>query len=171
MSTETIENVAEKKSRSASRHNKMKEATLFLVINTTPKEVLEGMDYKKENGVLFMKAPGPSGHRESYTVKQLQHLAIGREGEFAAKVAFMLAEIKRVNEHGNSPSDLYGKTFPVSVNGRNKSALVPGVGTLFGIKDGMIFATYEPGKVTLTLTAPASSGGTVTELPAKKTNK
>lgn len=155
MSESNVVEASIKKVRSASRHNKMHEGSLFHFINSTPKEELEKVDFKKDKGVLFLKTP--NGNRESYTEKMLERLRIPASGEPRSKIEYMLARIKAVNSTGSSPEELFNRTVTVAINSRNHSALVPAVGTLFGMKEGgIVFVTYESGKVTITSTPPAS---------------
>lgn len=151
----TVE-ASNKKTRSASRHNKMPDAALFHLITSLSLEELGKIDFKKDKGVLFLKSA--AGHRESYTETVLERLKIAASGDAKTKIQFVLDRIDAVNKKGSSPEELFGRTVPVSINSRNHSALVPAVGTLFGILgEGMVFVTYEQGKVTITASPPAPS--------------
>jgi len=154
MSESNVVEASIKKVRSASRHNKMNEISLFHFVSSTPQEELAKVDFKKDKGVLFLKTP--NGNRESYTEKMLERLKISASGEARTKLQFMVDRIEAVNKKGSSPEELFNRIVTVAINSRNHSALVPAVGTLFGMKEGgVVFVTYESGKVTITSAPPA----------------
>jgi len=170
MANESGAEVAEKKSRASSRHDRMNETTLFNFVSQSSMDELANVDYKKEKGVLFLKLH--TGKRESYTVKMVETLAISATGENKNKLQFMKDRIDAANKLGANAKDLYGRNFPLTLNGRNKSILVPAVGTLFGIEGGMVFATYEEGKITITLNPPAPAAAAPSDAgTAKKAAK
>lgn len=171
MSEDIVTNGAGKKSRTASRHDKMAIETLYNFVANASKDDLERLDYKKEKGVLFIKLPA-TNNRESYTQKMLENLAVAAQGDDKAKLRFMIDRIEAANTMGSEAKDLYNRTVLVTLNERNKSILVPAVGTLFGIKKGMVAVTYEQGKVTITLNAPAPAAAAPSDAgTAKKPTK